>query len=71
MILVVQIVSGILLAMFYCPNEKFAFLSVAELSWDIFNGHFLRYFHANEASMFFCVFICIWEKAFIMVGIER
>ena len=49
MILVVQIVSGIFL------NEKFAFLSVAELSWDIFNGHVFRYFHANEASMFFCV----------------
>ena len=52
MILVVQIVSGIFLAMFYCPNDKFAFLSVAELSWDIFNGHFLRYFHANGASVF-------------------
>ena len=58
MILVVQIVSGILLAMFYCLNEKFAFLLVAELSWDIFNGHFFRYFHANGASMFFvCVYL--------------
>ena len=57
--------------MCYCPNEKFAFLSVAELSWDIFNGHFFRYFHANGASMFFCVFICIWGKVFVMVGIER
>ena len=36
-------------------------------SMDIFKGIFMLMGHL----CFFCVFICIWEKAFIMVGIER
>ena len=57
MILVVQIVSGILLAMFYCPNEKFAFLSVAELSWDISNGNFSGIFMLMGRL---CFFVCLF-----------
>lgn len=58
MILVCQIISGVILAMFYCPHEKLAFLSVAELSWEKPERFILRNFHSTGASMFFlCVYL--------------
>ena len=65
MILVVQIVSGILLAMFYCPNEKFAFFSVAELSWDISNGHFSGIFMLMGRLYFFVCLFAYGERSLL------
>lgn len=46
------------LAMFYCPHEEFAFLSVALIGWDLYDGAYLRALHANGASMFFlCAYL--------------
>ena len=60
MCLSVQLVTGILLAMHYCPNISLAFLSVEHIMRDVNNGWFLRYSHANGASMFFmAVFVHI------------
>ena len=60
MCLSVQLVTGILLAMHYCPNISLAFLSVEHIMRDVNNGWFLRYGHANGASMFFiAVFVHI------------
>ena len=53
--LVVQLLTGIFLAMHYIPNAELAFSSVEHIMRDINNGWFLRYLHANGASMFFLV----------------
>ena len=51
--LVVQIVTGIVLAMHYVPNSDLAFDSVEDIMRDVNYGWLLRYVHANGASMFF------------------
>lgn len=51
--LVIQIFTGILLAMFYTDSVLFAFDSVEHIMRDIKLGWLLRYVHANGASMFF------------------
>lgn len=53
--LVVQILTGIFLAMHYTPHIDLAFLSVEHIMRDVNNGWFIRYLHANGASMFFAV----------------
>jgi ubiquinol-cytochrome c reductase cytochrome b subunit len=53
--LVVQIVTGIILAMHYAPNALVAFDSTEHIMRDVNWGWLLRYGHANGASMFFVV----------------
>ena len=53
--LVIQILTGVLLAMHYTPHVDYAFLSVEHIMRDVNYGWFLRYMHANGASMFFIV----------------
>jgi ubiquinol-cytochrome c reductase cytochrome b subunit len=53
--LVIQILSGIFLAMHYTPHVDLAFMSVEHIMRDVEGGWFLRYLHANGASMFFIV----------------
>jgi len=53
--LVIQILTGIFLAMHYTPHIDFAFNSVEHIMRDVNNGWLLRYLHANGASMFFIV----------------
>jgi ubiquinol-cytochrome c reductase cytochrome b subunit len=54
-ILVLQIVTGIVLAMHYTPHVDHAFASVIHLMQDVPYGIMIRYLHANGASMFFVV----------------
>nr|YP_001742095.1 cytochrome b [Suberites domuncula]CAM84210.1 cytochrome b [Suberites domuncula] len=51
--LVVQIITGIFLAMHYCPDVNLAFSSVEHITRDVNLGFILRYIHANGASVFF------------------
>ena len=51
--LVIQIVSGIVLAMHYVPHVDMAFASVEHIMRDVNYGWLIRYMHANGASMFF------------------
>jgi quinol-cytochrome oxidoreductase complex cytochrome b subunit len=51
--LVIQIVTGICLAMHYTPHVDLAFSSIEHIMRDVNNGWMLRYIHANGASMFF------------------
>ncbi len=51
--LVAQIVTGIVLAMHYTPHTSMAFQSVEHIMRDVNWGWFMRYAHANGASMFF------------------
>jgi len=53
--LVIQIVTGIFLAMHYTPHVDYAFNSVEHIMRDVNNGWLIRYLHANGASMFFIV----------------
>jgi len=53
--LVVQLISGIFLAMHYSPHVDLAFLSVEHIMRDVNNGWLIRYLHANGASIFFGV----------------
>lgn len=54
-ILVVQILTGVFLAMHYAANVELAFSSVEHIMRDVNNGWLLRYLHANGASFFFIV----------------
>ena len=56
--LVIQIFSGVFLAMFYTGHVSLAFDSVENIMRDVSFGWFLRYIHANGASMFFAVIYC-------------
>ena len=51
--LVIQIVTGIFLAMHYSPNAGTAFGSVEYIMRNVHYGWLLRYIHAVGASMFF------------------
>ncbi len=51
--LVIQIVTGIVLAMHYVPHVDYAFNSVERIMRDVNYGWLVRYMHANGASMFF------------------
>jgi len=51
--LVIQILTGIFLAMHYIPEIHHAFYSVEHIMRDVNYGWFLRYTHANGASFFF------------------
>ena len=51
--LVIQIVTGVTLAMHYTPSVAEAFNSVEHIMRDVNNGWLVRYLHANTASAFF------------------
>ena len=51
--LVVQILTGVVLAMHYAANSAIAFDSVEKIMRDVNWGWMLRYMHANGASFFF------------------
>lgn len=53
--LVIQLITGIILAMHYTPHVELAFLSIEHIVRDVNSGWFLRYCHANGASFFFLV----------------
>jgi ubiquinol-cytochrome c reductase cytochrome b subunit len=55
MALVIQIISGVLLAMHYAADISLAFSSVEHIMRDVKGGVILRYIHANGASMFLLV----------------
>nr|QZL13466.1 cytochrome b [Pherusa bengalensis] len=56
--LVIQILTGLFLAMHYTPHISSAFASVAHIAQDVNYGWLLRSVHANTASFFFlCMYI--------------
>nr|YP_010350054.1 cytochrome b [Metoecus javanus]UOI84452.1 cytochrome b [Metoecus javanus]UOI84465.1 cytochrome b [Metoecus javanus]UOI84478.1 cytochrome b [Metoecus javanus] len=58
--LMIQILTGIFLAMHYCPNVELAFNSVIHICRDVTYGWMIRTLHANGASFFFiCLYIHI------------
>lgn len=60
--LVLQILTGVVLAMHYNGSTAGAFSSVEHIMRDVNNGWLLRYMHANGASFFFAaVFLHIFR----------
>lgn len=55
--LVIQILTGIFLAIHYTGRVEIAFRRVAHISRDVNYGWFIRYTHANSGSWFF---ICLY-----------
>jgi len=53
--LVIQIVTGVTLAMHYNPSVLEAFNSVEHIMRDVNNGWLVRYLHSNTASAFFFI----------------
>ena len=51
--LVIQIITGITLAMHYNPSVAEAFNSIEHIMRDVNNGWLVRYLHSNTASAFF------------------
>nr|QYC94437.1 apocytochrome b [Oedogonium sp. 269] len=68
--LVVQIVTGVLLAMHYAPHVDLAFASVQHMR-DVPSGWLLRYIHANGASLFFIVVYLHIFKGFFYSSYAR
>nr|UYA97102.1 cytochrome b [Furcilarnaca wufengensis] len=58
--LMIQIITGLFLAMHYTANIDSAFNSIAHICRDVNYGWFLRTLHANGASFFF---ICLYLHA--------
>lgn len=55
--LIIQLVTGIFLAIHYTANTELAFRRVIHITRDVNNGWLLRRLHANGASLFF---ICLY-----------
>lgn len=58
--LIIQIATGLFLAIHYTPHIEIAFSSVAHITRDVNYGWILRNIHANGASWFF---ICLYLHA--------
>uniref|UniRef100_UPI0031F36C65 cytochrome b n=1 Tax=Loimia medusa TaxID=167822 RepID=UPI0031F36C65 len=70
--LVIQILTGLFLAMHYTPHIESAFYSIAHITRDVNYGWLLRNLHANGASwFFFCLYLHvgrgIYYNSFLMI----
>nr|YP_010390397.1 cytochrome b [Ctenocephalides canis]UPV72718.1 cytochrome b [Ctenocephalides canis] len=60
MCLLIQLITGLFLAMHYCANIDIAFSSVSHICRNVNYGWLIRTIHANGASFFFiCIYIHI------------
>lgn len=63
--LFLQIITGIMLSIYYTPNTDIAFSSIAYITRDVNIGWLLRNFHANGASIFFlCLYLHISRRIY-------
>jgi len=53
--LIIQIITGVTLAMHYSPSVSEAFNSIEHIMRDVNNGWLIRYLHSNTASAFFFI----------------
>nr|YP_010554618.1 cytochrome b [Diplectrona albofasciata]UYO79238.1 cytochrome b [Diplectrona albofasciata] len=63
--LMIQIISGLLISMFYCANIEFAFESTNNIYRNVNLGWLFRIIHSNGASFFFlCLYIHIGRNIY-------
>jgi len=72
--IVVQIIRGFLLSLYYNDSINYAFYSVNYLILEVENGYEFRYIHASGASLlFFLIFIhigrSIWYKSYYLLEV--
>nr|YP_010596328.1 cytochrome b [Sthenias yunnanus]WAJ61230.1 cytochrome b [Sthenias yunnanus] len=61
----IQLITGIFLAMHYCPDIELAFSSVAHICRNVNYGWLIRTLHANGASFFFiCLYLHIGRSIY-------
>ena len=70
--LIIQIITGLFLAIHYTPNVELAFSSVVHISQDVNYGWIIRHIHANCASLFFLFLYLhigrgIYYQSFILI----
>jgi len=53
--LIIQIITGIFLAMYYVPTAELAFISIRHILNDIDYGLMIRMYHASGSSVFFFI----------------
>ena len=53
--LIIQIITGIILAMYYVPTADLAFASIRHIVNDVHFGDVLRMYHASGSSFFFLI----------------
>lgn len=68
--LIIQLASGIFLAMHYSSNLELAFISVQHIMIDVNYGWLIRYAHANGAGFFF-IFVYMHMARGIYYGSYR
>ena len=64
--LFMQIVTGLVLSMFYIPSVELAFYSVERIMRDVSGGWLIRYMHSNGASFFFILLYLHMFKAIMI-----
>nr|ATP84999.1 cytochrome b [Bradypus tridactylus] len=63
--LIMQILTGLFLAMHYSPDTTTAFSSITHICRDVNYGWIIRHLHANGASMFFmCLYLHIGRNLY-------
>nr|AFQ96971.1 cytochrome b [Adineta vaga] len=72
--MVIQVLSGFLLSLYYNDSVNYAFYSVMYLMLEVENGYEIRFIHSSGASLlFFLIFIhigrSIWFKSFYMLEV--
>jgi ubiquinol-cytochrome c reductase cytochrome b subunit len=70
-VLVLQLVTGIFLTMFYKPGETTAFDSVQFIMREVDYGWLIRYLHSSGASFFFIVVYLHMFRAFLYGSYRR
>nr|QMP96755.1 cytochrome b [Sphenodon punctatus] len=58
--LIIQLITGVFLAMHYTADVSLAFSSISHICWNVNYGWLIRNMHANGASLFF---ICLYLHA--------
>ena len=71
LVLVLQIVTGIFLTMFYKPDAELAFASVEYIMRDVEWGWLIRYMHSTGASFFFIVVYLHMFRALLYGSYKR
>lgn len=64
-VLIIQLISGIWLAMYYTPTAENAFASIEFIMRDVHYGWLLRYLHATGASAFFIIIYLHMFRSFL------
>jgi len=61
--LLLQLISGIFLSMYYVADVNNAFESIQYIMRDVHYGWLMRYTHLNSASFFFYIYVCSYVSS--------